>query len=128
MRIPNGELWRPRSLFGHSSFVILSTFVIRISSLSRASLRRLLQVYERPQIRLPPIGEEPRLHRGGRGVAGPGYRRQHHDLQLRQRAPAPAASRRGAGKVMAGLAAEPEGDLRIFALPRSELPGLRLFP
>src|SRR5438552_8406568 len=41
--MPNGKLWRPMSSFGHLSFVILSTFVIRISSLSIASLRRLLR-------------------------------------------------------------------------------------
>src|ERR1041384_989426 len=66
IRNPNGEPWRPMSSFGHSSFVILSTFVIRVSSLSRASSRRLLRTYERSEIRLPPTAEDPRFpHRGG---------------------------------------------------------------
>src|ERR1051326_3516665 len=54
---------RPGPAVGRSRFVIISTFVIRISSFSMASLRGLLRNYERPQIRLPPIAEKPRLRR-----------------------------------------------------------------
>src|SRR2546427_5430677 len=61
-------------LLSHSGFVILSTFVIRISSLSRASSRRLLQTYERPSLRDSNAAEEPRLHRPPSAVrpSGPG--------------------------------------------------------
>ena len=43
IRIPNSEREAPApdGAFDHSSFVILSPFVIRISALLRASLRRL---------------------------------------------------------------------------------------
>ena len=53
-------------LLSHSGFVILSTFVIRISSLSRASSRRLLQICERLSFRFAPTAEEPGFHRRGR--------------------------------------------------------------
>ena len=48
IRIPNSER-KPLAAdgsFSHSSFVILSTFVIRVSSFSRSRLRRLLHNYE----------------------------------------------------------------------------------
>src|SRR5436190_10103512 len=68
----------------HSGFVILWSFVIGISSLSRASLRRLLQGYERSKIRHPPIAEEPRLHRRSRAHTRARHRCQHSDVQRRQ--------------------------------------------
>src|ERR1041385_6582826 len=92
IRNPNGEPWRPMSSFGHSSFVILSTFVIRVSSLSGASLLWLLQVYERLEIRLPPTAEEPRFHHRGGAYARARHRREHGHLQRCQRSLAPIAA------------------------------------
>src|SRR6266566_9601527 len=85
-----------------SGFELLSDFVIRISSFSSASSRRLLPNYERFEIRLPPVAEEPRLHRRGGAHAGPGHWREHRYLQRRQRGiAAPVALRaiRSAGLV-----------------------------
>src|SRR6266404_73539 len=84
-------------LFGHLGFVILSTFLIRNSSLARASARRLLQFYERSEIRLPPTAEEPRLR--GRGSAHPraGHRCEHGNFQRRKRRIAPSAAVQGTG-------------------------------
>src|SRR6266540_2064093 len=60
IRNPNGKLWRPMSSFGHLSFVILSTFVIRISSFSSASSRRLLQAMNKTNIEHPTSNAEHR--------------------------------------------------------------------
>src|SRR5207249_1989838 len=38
---------------------------------------------ERPSLRLPPIAEEPRVHRRGVADARPGHRSQHGDVQFR---------------------------------------------
>src|SRR5713101_7788250 len=43
--------------------------------------------HERPQIRLSPIAEEPRLHRRGRAHARARHRGEHSDLQRRQCCP-----------------------------------------
>src|SRR5438445_251634 len=68
-------------LVGISGFGLLSDFVIRISSLSRASSYPLLLNYERFEIRLPPTAEEPRLHRRGRAHARARHRGHDGDLQ-----------------------------------------------
>src|SRR5437762_1816202 len=41
--------------------------------------------HERPQIRLPPVAEEPRLHRGGRAHARARHRREHGHIQCDRR-------------------------------------------
>src|SRR6266487_2936295 len=51
--------------------------------------------YERPSLRLPPVAEEPRLHRRGRAHAGPGHWREHRYLQCRQRGVAAPVALRG---------------------------------
>src|SRR6266567_3377868 len=88
----NAEPPAERESIRNSCFVILSTFVIRISSFSRAFSRWLLQTYERPPLRLPPTGEEPRLHRCGGVHARARYRCHNRDFQRRLcRRVAPAA-------------------------------------
>src|SRR5881392_2171739 len=52
--------------------------------------------YERPQIRLPPVAEEPRLHRRGRAHARAGHRGEHGDLQRGQRSVAAPTAVSGA--------------------------------
>src|SRR5437773_5274824 len=51
-----------------------------------------LRSNERSQIRLPPIAEEPRLHRRGRAHARAGHRGEYSHLQRSQRSRSPAAS------------------------------------
>src|SRR6185369_2580414 len=84
--------------------------------------------YERSEIRLPPIGKESRLHRRCGVIPEPWDRGQYQHFQFRQRAPAATSAGQGAGRIVAGLAAESEGWISISALRRVELPGLRLFP
>src|SRR5438309_11771599 len=69
-----------------------------------ADSRRQLQNYERPQIRLPPVAEKPRLHRRGGADARARDRGEHDDFQRRQRrAVTSLAVRRGRA---AGVAKE----------------------
>src|SRR6266704_2792991 len=67
-------------LVGISGFGLLSDFVIRISSLSRASSHPLLLNYERFEIRLPATAEESRFHRRGRAHARARHRGEHGHL------------------------------------------------
>src|SRR2546426_670724 len=69
IRNPRPKVTSDRRFVRISGFGFLSDFVLRISSLSRASSRRLLQSYERPEIRFSPIAEEPWLHRRRRAHA-----------------------------------------------------------
>src|SRR5439155_15239942 len=55
-----------------------------------------LSNYERFEIRLPPVAEEPRLHCRRCAHARPRHRGEHRDLQPNQRIVAPAAAGEGA--------------------------------
>src|SRR5207247_5266657 len=75
----------PMTIFDYSNFVILSTFVIRISSLSRPCSRQLLQNYERPSLRLPQVAEDSWLHRRRRAHACARHRSEHGRFPTPQR-------------------------------------------
>src|ERR1041385_1271776 len=78
--------------------------------------------YERPEIRLSPVAEEPRLRRRGRAHPRAGHRCEHGDLQRRQRRAAAASAIQGAGAARVRLREVEGHGLHVRVL--SELPGL----
>src|SRR5205823_8980253 len=102
-----------------SGFGLLSDFVIRISSVSSASSRRLPPNYERFEIRLPPVAEEPRLHRRGRAHARAWHWGHHCNLNRGQRGLVTLLALRGIRS--AGLVARTQPELSDYVSLLPEL-------